>query len=121
MNNLVSTAKANQSVDSSSQRESNIQFNERQGQQKPSENEVDSLSILHASESHRSMGEILSSMDQGQPQSVVGAESCVEKSMNRLTSPTQNVKRSTFWGRNNVSHSLPVNLHCILYCVINVL
>ncbi|KAG5517367.1 hypothetical protein RHGRI_037946 [Rhododendron griersonianum] len=101
MNNLVSTAKANQSVDSSSQRESNIQFNERQGQQKPSENEVDSLSILHASESHRSMGEILSSMDQGQPQSVVGAESCVEKSMNRLTSPTQNVKRSTFWGRNN--------------------
>ncbi|KAF7120392.1 hypothetical protein RHSIM_Rhsim13G0209000 [Rhododendron simsii] len=101
MNNLVSTAKANQSVDSSSQRESNIQFNERQGQQKPSENEVDGLSILHASESHRSMGEILSSMDQGQPQSVVGAESCVEKSMNRLTSPTQNVKRSTFWGRNN--------------------
>ncbi|XP_058196402.1 rho GTPase-activating protein 6-like isoform X3 [Rhododendron vialii] len=101
MNNLVSTTKANQSVDSSSQRESNIQFNERQGQQKPSENEVDSLSILHASESHRSMGEILSSMDQGQPQSVVGAESCVEKSMNRLTSPTQNVKRSTFWGRNN--------------------
>lgn len=102
---------------SPSQRDSNIQCNERQGQLKPSENEVHSPSILHASESHRSMGEILSSMDQGQPQSAVGAESFVEKSMNRLTSPTQSVKRPTFWGRNTVSHSLLVNasLHFIPY------
>lgn len=99
-NNLISTAKNSLPVDSPSQRDSNIQFNERQGQLKPSENEVHSPSILHASESHRSMGEILSSMDQGQPQSAVGAESFVEKSMNRLTSPTQSVKRPTFWGRN---------------------
>ncbi|KAL7174380.1 hypothetical protein ACSBR2_033611 [Camellia fascicularis] len=99
-NNVTLTAKTNPPVDSHLLRESNIQFNEQQGQQKPSENEMDSISIVTSDESHWSMGEIMSSMDQGLPQSVVGAESCVEKSMNKLTSSTLNVKRSTFLGRN---------------------
>ncbi|XP_028054050.1 rho GTPase-activating protein 7-like isoform X2 [Camellia sinensis] len=99
-NNLTLTAQTNPPVDSQLLRESNTQFNEQQGQQKPSENEMDSISIVPFNESHRSMGEIMSSMDQGLPQSVVGAESCVEKSMNKLTSSTLNVKRSTFLGRN---------------------
>ncbi|CAL5434049.1 unnamed protein product [Camellia sinensis] len=97
--NLTATAKSNPPVDSQSLRESDIQLNEQQGQQKPSVNEMDSPSIVPGSESHRSMGEILSAMDQGLPQSV-GPESCVEKSMNKLTNSTPNVKRSTFWGRS---------------------
>ncbi|GMP91454.1 hypothetical protein CsSME_00042151 [Camellia sinensis var. sinensis] len=99
-NNLTLTAQTNPPVDSQLLRESNTQFNEQQGQQKPSENEMDSISIVPFNESHRSMGEIMSSMDQGLPQSVVGAESCVEKSMSKLTSSTLNVKRSIFLGRN---------------------
>ncbi|CAL5354000.1 unnamed protein product [Camellia sinensis] len=106
-NNLTLTAQTNPPVDSQLLRESNTQFNEQQGQQKPSENEMDSISIVPFNESHRSMGEIMSSMDQGLPQSVVGAESCVEKSMSKLTSSTLNVKRSTFLGRNTVLERHP--------------
>ncbi|CAL5364167.1 unnamed protein product [Camellia sinensis] len=63
--NLTATAKSNPPVDSQSLRESDIQLNEQQGQQNPSVNEMDSPSIVPGSESHRSMGEILSAMDQG--------------------------------------------------------
>ncbi|GFZ20625.1 Rho GTPase activation protein (RhoGAP) with PH domain-containing protein [Actinidia rufa] len=89
-----------QPVDSESVREPNIQLNEEQVQQKRSENDMDSPSILTSNDVYRSMGEILSSMNKGLPQSVVGAESCGEKSMNKLTSSAVNVKRSTLWGRS---------------------
>ncbi|XAR60304.1 hypothetical protein NMG60_11033616 [Bertholletia excelsa] len=98
--NLASTAKTNPPVDSHAHKESNIQLNEQQGLQKLVENKMDSPNVMPGSESHRSMGEILSSMDQGLSQSLAGAESCAEKRMNKLTSPTLNVKRSTFWGRS---------------------
>ncbi|XP_057479282.1 rho GTPase-activating protein 7-like [Actinidia eriantha] len=104
-NTLKSTAIANPPVDSESVREPNIQFNEEQVQQKPSENDVDSPSILPSNDVHRSMGEILSSMNKGIPQSVVGAEACGEKSMNKLTSSAVNVKRSTLWGRSTARKS----------------
>ena len=102
-NTLKSTAIANPPVDSESVREPSIKLNEVQIQQKRSENDVDSPSILPSNDVHRSMGEILSSMNKGLPQSVVGAESCGEKSMNKLTSSAVNVKRSTLWGRSTVS------------------
>ncbi|KAE9463299.1 hypothetical protein C3L33_04801, partial [Rhododendron williamsianum] len=46
------------------------------------------------------MGEVPYSMNQALPQSVVGLESCVEKSMNEHKSSTLNAKQSTFWGRS---------------------
>ncbi|PSR86775.1 Rho GTPase-activating protein [Actinidia chinensis var. chinensis] len=104
-NTLKSTAIANPPVDSESVREPNIQLNEEQVQQKRSENDMDSPSILTSNDAHRSMGEILSSMNKGRPQSVVGAESCGEKSMNKLTSPAVNVKRSALWGRSTARKS----------------
>ncbi|XP_052189168.1 rho GTPase-activating protein 7 [Diospyros lotus] len=109
INNLISAEKTIPPVDSrspQSHRESNIQFVDQQGRQKPNENKIDSPSALVGSESHRSMGEILSSMDQGLPQSVVGPESSGEKSANKLTNSALNVKRSTFWGRSTARKTL---------------
>ncbi|XP_047330294.1 rho GTPase-activating protein 7 [Impatiens glandulifera] len=56
-------------------------------------------SNLSISEAHRSMGEILSSMDQGLPQALLGPE--LSKPSSKLSSPSLNLKKSTFWGRTN--------------------
>ncbi|KAL6976631.1 hypothetical protein U1Q18_025418 [Sarracenia purpurea var. burkii] len=98
-NNLTSVAKPSVAVDSGSLGESNIQLNEKEGQPKQSEK-------MDNSESHLSMGEILSSMSHGPPQSVVEPEPYVEMSMNKHISSTLNVKRLTFWGRSSVSCSV---------------
>lgn len=91
-------------LDSQPVRDSNIQIIEQQDKQnKGSEssiNEMDSLSILPAVESQRSMGEILASMDPGLPLPVSGLESGAEKAVGKLTSSNPNGKRSTFWGRS---------------------
>lgn len=75
---------------------------------------MDSPSVIPSSEPHRSMGEILSSMDQGLPQSVSGPEQCVEKPMNKHSSSNVNNKRSALWGRSTVSCfvSFLINLSC---------
>lgn len=101
--NFNSASKSNLPVDSLSHRESNIQLIEQQGQQKQRKNEMDVSSVLPDSEYHLSMGEVPYSMNQALPQSVVGLESCVEKSMNEHKSSTLNAKQSTFWGRSTVS------------------
>ncbi|XP_059310414.1 rho GTPase-activating protein 7-like [Lycium ferocissimum] len=62
-------------------------------------NEVDGPCELAGSESQRSMGEILSSMDQ--PHGVSGPDSRADKPSGKLTPSNLNVKRSTFWGRSN--------------------
>ncbi|XP_060216118.1 rho GTPase-activating protein 7-like isoform X1 [Lycium barbarum] len=62
-------------------------------------NEVDGPCELAGSESQRSMGEILSSMDQ--PHGVSGPDSRADKPSSKLTPSNLNVKRSTFWGRSN--------------------
>ncbi|KAG5566350.1 hypothetical protein RHGRI_002073 [Rhododendron griersonianum] len=98
--NFNSASKSNLPVDSLSHRESNIQLIEQQGQQKQRKNETDVSSVLPGSEYHLSMGEVPYSMNQALPQSVVGLESCVEKSMNEHKSSTLNAKQSTFWGRS---------------------
>ncbi|VFQ71350.1 unnamed protein product [Cuscuta campestris] len=51
--------------------------------------------------SQRSMGEILSSMDQGVSRPSSGKDSSMEKSSSKLISSHLNVKRSAFWGRNS--------------------
>lgn len=92
-------------VDPPQARDSNAQFTEPQVKQKKgSENSIkqmDSPSISPAGESHRSMGEILSTMDMGLPLSLAGPESPVEKPIGKLTGSNHNAKRSTFWGRNS--------------------
>lgn len=84
-----------------------VQVMEQQGKQKKgNENsitETEVSSVLPAGESYRSMGEILSSMDPGQPLSVSALESSAEKTVGKVTSSNLSAKRSAFWGRNNVS------------------
>ncbi|XP_043721738.1 rho GTPase-activating protein 7-like isoform X1 [Telopea speciosissima] len=87
-------------------RDSNIHFNEQQGIfRKGGDNgtmtEMDTPSILPASDSHRSMGELLSSMDLGLHAPVPEPDLCVEKPANKLSGSNLNVKRSVFWGRSN--------------------
>ncbi|XVF04846.1 hypothetical protein REPUB_Repub05bG0120500 [Reevesia pubescens] len=64
-------------------------------------NEIDVPSVLPTSESYRSMGEILSSMDPGHPISVSGLESSTEKPVGKAKGSSLSAKRSTFWGRSN--------------------
>lgn len=64
-------------------------------------NEVDGLCESAGSESQRSMGEILSSMDPSHGMS--GPDSRADKPSSKLSPSNLNVKRSTFWGRSNVS------------------
>uniref|UniRef100_A0A5B7AVZ7 Putative rho GTPase-activating protein 7 isoform X1 n=1 Tax=Davidia involucrata TaxID=16924 RepID=A0A5B7AVZ7_DAVIN len=95
--NLTSATKSNPPVDSQPLRDSS-QINEQQG--RSTETEMETPDIFPGSESHRSMGEILASMDPELPQLVSGPESCAEKSISKPTSSNLNVKRSTFWGRS---------------------
>ncbi|KAL8099655.1 hypothetical protein AgCh_032060 [Apium graveolens] len=80
----------------------NIRANEPQAlQDKAGENGLDSSVVLPGGDSYRSMGQILSSMDQGLPLSVSGLESSSEKTITKPPSSNLNTKRSTFWGRNS--------------------
>ncbi|XP_059278056.1 rho GTPase-activating protein 7-like isoform X1 [Lycium ferocissimum] len=84
-------------VDSQPLAGSNVPLNEleRRG------NDINAFRELAVTESQRSMGEILSSMDPGPPLGVPGPDSGIEKPSSKLTPSNQNVKRSTFWGRSN--------------------
>lgn len=76
-------------------------------QRKGNENSVDEKDVpivLPSTESYRSMGEILSSMDPGNHLPVPGIESGSGKQTGKASSGTSfSSKRSTFWGRSNVS------------------
>ncbi|KAM7272443.1 hypothetical protein ACFE04_027106 [Oxalis oulophora] len=52
-------------------------------------------------ESYKSMGEILLTMDPGQPLPVSGLESSTEKPSGKGRGSSLSAKRSTFWGRSN--------------------
>lgn len=106
--NHVSAESSNLSVDPQNGREQNVQPMEEQGNlKKGNENligsEMEPASVSPAGESHRSMGDILSSMDPGHPLPVSGTESGVGKALSKVTGYNSNTKRSTFWGRSNVS------------------
>ncbi|WMV55617.1 hypothetical protein MTR67_049002 [Solanum verrucosum] len=75
---------------------SNVPFSE---QLERCGNEVDDPCELAGSESQRSMGEILSSMDPAH--GISRPDSSADKSSSKLTPSNLNVKKSTFWGRSN--------------------
>ncbi|XP_058743082.1 rho GTPase-activating protein 7 isoform X4 [Vicia villosa] len=74
-------------------------------QRKGNENSVDEKDVpivLPSTESYRSMGEILSSMDPGNHLPMPGIESGSGKQTGKASSGTSfSSKRSTFWGRSN--------------------
>lgn len=69
-------------------------------------NEMEPPSVSPAVETYRSMGEILSSMDPGNPLPVSGLESSAGKSTTKVAGTNPNSKRSTFWGRSNARKTL---------------
>ncbi|KAF7833322.1 rho GTPase-activating protein 7-like isoform X1 [Senna tora] len=73
-------------------------------QKKGNENSVDkdAPNVLSGSESYRSMGEILSSMDPSNHLSSLGNESGSGKQASKASNTNFSSKRSTFWGRGNV-------------------
>ncbi|GAU22150.1 hypothetical protein TSUD_251780, partial [Trifolium subterraneum] len=74
-------------------------------QRKGNENsvdEMDPLIVLPSTESYRSMGEILSSMDPGNHLPVIETQSGSGKQTGKASSGSSfSTKRSTFWGRSN--------------------
>ncbi|ESW13495.1 hypothetical protein PHAVU_008G201400 [Phaseolus vulgaris] len=73
-------------------------------QRKGSENPVDDndpSNLLPSTESYRSMGEILSSMDPGNHLPIPVVESGSGKQTSKASSASFSSKRSTFWGRSN--------------------
>ncbi|XP_031121526.1 rho GTPase-activating protein 7-like isoform X2 [Ipomoea triloba] len=101
-NNKVVGMEFKPTEDSQPVAESNVLFSEQLDRhKKTSENEIATASELPNNGSQRSMGEILSSMDQGLPHSSSGKDSSAEKSSSKLTSSNLSAKRSAFWGRNN--------------------
>ncbi|KAE9596304.1 hypothetical protein Lal_00048819 [Lupinus albus] len=77
---------------------------EQNKQRKGNENSVDEKdtpNLLPSTESYRSMGEILSSMDPGNHLPVLGIESGYAKQTGKANSSSFSSKRSTFWGRSN--------------------
>lgn len=90
--NQAATLKSNSQIDSQPNRDTTVQSNEQQGKPKKGvENSVSDLtapSTLPAcSEPHRSMGEILSSLD-------------AERPLGKPTTSNVSAKRSAFWGKN---------------------
>lgn len=88
-------------------RDPDPQLEEHGNQDKAIENPINEInvpSVLPTGESYRSMGEILSSMHPGHPVSVPGLESSTEKPVGKARGSSINAKRSTFWGRSNVSY-----------------
>ncbi|KAG8388942.1 hypothetical protein BUALT_Bualt02G0177700 [Buddleja alternifolia] len=79
--------------------DSNISVNEQLDQQKVCEDMMDASAEIIGNESQRSMGEILSSMDQDLPQSSPGPELLADKRTTKLTNPNLSAKNSTLWGR----------------------
>ncbi|XP_027940101.1 rho GTPase-activating protein 7 isoform X3 [Vigna unguiculata] len=79
-------------------------------QRKGSENPVDDndpSNLLPSTESYRSMGEILSSMDPGNHLPIPVVESGSGKQTGKASSASFSSKRSTFWGRSNQPRKTP--------------
>ncbi|KAL4590618.1 hypothetical protein LXL04_003555 [Taraxacum kok-saghyz] len=99
--NNVNTPPISNLLDSQRLEGCNSQINK----QNKENNEMETHGMLSRSESHRSVGTMLSGIDQ-QGLSV-GPKSCTETPTSKLagsnsnSNSNSNVKRSTFWGRNN--------------------
>ncbi|KAL0371055.1 UNVERIFIED_CONTAM: Rho GTPase-activating protein 7 [Sesamum angustifolium] len=90
--------KLNPTLDSKPLTDPNLSVNEQLDQQKACEN-TDTSAV--GNDSQRSMGDILSSMDQELNQSIPGPELLADKPMPKLTNSSLNAKKSAFWGRKN--------------------
>ncbi|XP_057955054.1 rho GTPase-activating protein 7 isoform X3 [Malania oleifera] len=101
--NFTSGVNTDLLIDPQPIRDSNVHFIEQLAKQKKgsenSVNEMEMPSTLPTGESHRSMGEILSSMEQGIALPGPGPESSAEKPMGKQMSSSFSAKRSSFWGR----------------------
>jgi hypothetical protein len=101
---------SNISVDPVQMRDSNAQLIGQQSKPKKgnenSTSEMDASSVLPIGESYQSMGAILASADPVSPILISGLESSAEKSAGKVSASNLNGKRSTFWGRSNVSYHL---------------
>nr|GEY86084.1 pleckstrin homology domain-containing protein [Tanacetum cinerariifolium] len=62
---------------------------------------METSGMLTRSESHRSVGTMLSSVDQGISQLFTGPRSCTQTPISKFSGSNSNAKRSTFWGRKN--------------------
>ena len=112
--NHASAERSNLCVDTQQVKDPIVQLIEEQSdQKKDTENlvsEMEPPSVSPAGESYRSMGEILSSMDPGNPLPISSLESGAGKATSKVTGSNHtNSKRSTFWGRSNVSFRFSFN------------
>ncbi|PIN06504.1 hypothetical protein CDL12_20937 [Handroanthus impetiginosus] len=90
----------NPTLDSGPLTDSNRSLNGQLDQQKK-ENIEEASAEIPDNESERSMGDILSSMDQEPHQSTPEPELLTDKPMPKLTNSNPTAKKSTFWGRRS--------------------
>lgn len=113
--NNVAAESSNLPIDFVQTRDPNVQLVEQPSKLKKANenpiNEVEVSSVPPTGESYRSMGEILSAMDPVASLSASGLESSSEKLGGKVANSNLNGKRSTFWGRSNVSHYLLMHEH----------
>lgn len=98
---------SNLPVDSVQTRDPNVQLMEQPSKlnkgNDDSLNEMDASNASPIGESYQSMGGILSSTDPIPSLHLSGLDSSAEKPNGKVASSNLNGKRSTFWGRSNVS------------------
>lgn len=104
MHNNIVEKKLHVALDASSSRDSKTSVTDQLGRTKAHENMIDASTDKPGNESQRSVGEILSSMNQELHQSVSGPELSGERAVAKLTNTNiGSAKKSTFWGKKNVS------------------
>lgn len=94
-------ATVNAKLDSRPLSDSGLSVEQLDQQRMSCENVMDASSDILGNESQRSMGDILSSIDQELHQSTPGHDMLADKPMPKLSSLS--AKKEMFWGRKNVS------------------
>ncbi|XP_047970531.1 rho GTPase-activating protein 7-like isoform X2 [Salvia hispanica] len=102
IHNNIMGSKLDVALDTRSSRDSKTSLNDQLDQLKVHGNTIDVSTEKPANESQRSVGEILSSMNQELQQSFPGPELLGEKALPKITNTsTGSAKKSTFWGKKN--------------------
>ncbi|XP_042002729.1 rho GTPase-activating protein 7-like [Salvia splendens] len=102
IHNNIMGSKLDVTLDTRSSRDSKTSLNDQLDQLKAHGNTTDVSTEKPANESQRSVGEILSSMNQELQQSFPGPELLGEKALPKITNTsTGSAKKSTFWGKKN--------------------
>lgn len=104
VHNNIMGRKLDVAVDTRSSRDSKTSVTDQLSPLKAHDNMIDASTDKPGNESQRSVGEILSSMNQELHQSVSGPELSGEKPVAKHTNTNiGSAKKSTFWGKKNVS------------------